>query len=127
MWWNRKAKAGVLIVRVTVDCDDQTQGWKSYNKLIKHTGKKPIVYLSPSGRGFHFIVRDLKISFEESLRLRELCGDDKNRIWIDKNTQHKPKQILWTKKEVIENGKKVMKKVKRIYNFEKYFKENVII
>lgn len=105
-------------MRVTIDIDDETKAWESYCKLKEYTGKEPEVYLSSSGHGYHFIVHDMKISFDESLIIRELCGDDPIRIRLDKVTCYKPKAVLWIKKDG--------KRAKRIENFPEYFKKKAI-
>jgi hypothetical protein len=91
-------------MRVTLDLD--SAGTEKFRRafwtLYRETGRVPEVRVSAGGRGFHLIVRDLPITFEESLRLRKLCGDDPQRIRFDEESWRegwvKPKQILWRKK-----------------------------
>jgi len=93
-------------MRVTVDLDtkDLYELQRAYWKLFLFTGREPEVWKSPTGRGYHLIVRGLRISREQAYKLRELCGDDGIRIKFDKESSiYKPKQILYKKKVI--NGK----------------------
>lgn len=109
-------------MRITIDIDDETKAWEAYCKLKKYTKREPEVYLSSSGHGYHFIVRDMNISFDDSIIIRELCGDDPIRVRLDKITTYKPVQVLWTRKE----SKDKKGKSKRIKNFKEYYKKKVL-
>ena len=57
---------------------------------------------SADGGGYHIIAYGLPISFETSLMLRKMLGDDLSRTKFDEDSYHldlgKPLQILYTKK-----------------------------
>jgi len=57
------------------------------------------VRLSPSHRGVHLILRNLPISYKESLALRGWIGDDSTRLKFDSILAKKPLQILWRWKQ----------------------------
>ena len=74
-----------------------------------------------ANKGFHikaFVYKEL--SREEEKHLREVFGDDKNRIAFDfnKNIHHKPRQILFT----IKDGKRAGNWSDNILSFEVPFK-----
>lgn len=87
-------------MRVTVDLDypSQFQLLKTYFNM-KQLGCVEICE-SSGGKGYHLIVNGLPITPQQSIELRRWLGDDQNRIHFDEHThKHKPKQILFTKKE----------------------------
>jgi len=90
-------------MRVTVDLDTlkRKRLGKVFRRLIKLTGKVPEVRRSSGGKGYHLVVRGLKISYLESIWIRYRCGDDMRRIMFDTEAVKKPKQILWFAKEVV--------------------------
>jgi hypothetical protein len=55
-------------------------------------------------RGIHITYRDIATDEANSLKYRRLLGDDKNRVRLDRMATKKPKQILFTEKEVICQG-----------------------
>lgn len=55
-------------------------------------------------RGVHIIYRDIATDEANSLKYRRLLGDDENRVRLDRMATKKPKQILFTEKEVICQG-----------------------
>jgi len=91
-------------MRVTVDLDGPgvERFRRAFWTLYRETGKVPEVRVSSGGKGFHLIVRGLPITFEESLRIRGLAGDDPMRMRFDRESWSegwcKPRQILWGKK-----------------------------
>jgi hypothetical protein len=92
---------GVAEMRVTIDVDTKGKpALDRYNKLRKLVGKEPEIF--ETHRGYHFIIRGLPISEEESLRIREQCGDDPLRIKLDRELEAKPSQVLWTYKNGFE-------------------------
>jgi hypothetical protein len=88
----------VVEMRVTIDIDTKgKEAGEAFRKLSEIT--KGLIEIWETRRGFHFIVRGLPISFEESLRIREECGDDPLRLRLDREMGDKPKQVLWTVKD----------------------------
>ena len=89
-------------MRVVVDIDSRNphRARKVARRLYALTGKAPEIRISATGRGFGFIVRGLAITFEHALWIRRKCGDDKTHIRFDAETNHKPKNIMWTAKYV---------------------------
>lgn len=86
-------------MRLTIDLDDKTQFEKVKFKLLTLFGIIHEIYLSPSKRGYHFIVYNLPTTFEENIILREICNDDKMRIYLDRTLiKKKPSQVLWNEK-----------------------------
>jgi len=90
-------------MRVTIDIDRKSRRRlrKVYRRLIKLTGKAPKVYLSAFRKGYHLIVSDINISYKESLKMRLKCGDDVKRLYFDMEADGKPRQILWSRKEIL--------------------------
>jgi len=91
-------------MRVTVDLDSPSE----LKLLATYFNMKGLngninVRRSAGGEGYHLIVRGLPITFETSLLLRRLFGDDQVRISFDEEDSEKPKQVLYRKK-----GKKVI-------------------
>jgi len=86
-------------MRVTIDLDEPSEFalLKAYFNIKALNGGAE-ARISASGEGYHFIVRGLPISFETSLRLRRLLGDDTTRIMFDEEESGKPKQVLYRKK-----------------------------
>jgi len=98
-------------MRVTIDLDEPSElmKLKTLFNLIYFTGRTPEVKISSSGKGLHYIVRGLKITYNESLILRMICNDDINRVRFDTQplySRFKPRQILWTWKR--KNGRTFM-------------------
>jgi len=91
------------IVRITLDIDDRSV--RNVKKVIKRVekflGKKPDeIYVTR--KGFHLVIKGLKISFWESLVWRALLGDDPYRVIYDMRCETKPKQILFSSKGGVE-------------------------
>jgi len=86
-------------MRVTVDLDypSRLQVMKSYFNM-KAFGEVE-ASRSAGGKGYHFVIYGLPISFKGSLRLRRCFGDDLARIGFDEKQTMKPKQVLYTRKE----------------------------
>lgn len=88
-------------MRVTVDKDyvSEFERLKTYFNL-RHIcrGRVTSINISADDDGVHLIGYGLPISFEQSLELRRLLGDDPARIGFDESRISKPKQVLWTKK-----------------------------
>ena len=93
-------------MRVTIDLDD-TNGLELlkvfYN--LRYTGAEVEVYRTT--RGYHIIAYGLPITQEQSLEIREILGDDRNRIRLDRVADQKPKQILWTHKNLKPSRKQI--------------------
>lgn len=51
-------------------------------------------------RGFHYGWRSMQISENESYKRRLRCGDDVKRIHLDMSCPKKPKQVLFSHKEI---------------------------
>lgn len=57
------------------------------------------IRVSSSGQGYHFIKRNLQITYEQSLTIRAMLGECNTRLDFDSETDSlKPKQILWKSK-----------------------------
>lgn len=84
-----------------IDSRDPRRARKVARRLYALTGKAPEIRVSAMGRGYGFIVRGLKITFEHALWIRRKCGDDPTHIRFDAETNRKPKSILWTAKRVV--------------------------
>jgi len=84
-------------MRVTVDKDypSDVELLKTYFNMKYFMGREPEVRVSKSGKGYHFIVRRLRISFETSLHLRQFFGDDETRVFLDEIGYGKPRQVLF--------------------------------
>lgn len=88
-------------MRVTVDVDGGSlEALIKLLNIIHYTSMFPTrkVEMYKTRRGYHIVVRDLPISFSESLLLRMTVGDDPERIWLDEICDDKPKQVLFTEK-----------------------------
>lgn len=87
-------------MRVTVDQDvpSEFQLLKTYFNMKALAGRVECARISSGGEGYHFIVRGLPISFETSLILRRLLGDDVVRIGFDEEPSGKPRQVLYSKR-----------------------------
>jgi len=92
-------------MRLTIDLD----GWwfTDLQRIINNalTLGLPfpnVIRRSPSKRGYHIIWRNLNISFEEAVALREILEDDPMRIKLDIERPNKPKQVLFRKKKILE-------------------------
>ncbi len=86
-------------MRVTVDLD-----YPSRLKLLKaYYNMRQIgdveINRSAGGKGFHLVAYQLPITFEQSIELRRLYGDDPIRIDFDERYHLKPKQVLYTVKD----------------------------
>lgn len=95
-------------MRVTIDLDSNkiSKYIRTLNKGIALIGKPPeMIRISSSGRGYHFIWRGLNITQERAYLYRKIIGDDPNRIKLDKSSNKRAKQVLFTKKEVTYYGK----------------------
>lgn len=93
-------------MRVTIDYDSRNLFglFLCISKGIFLLKKKPELW--KTRKGFHLIWRGLKLSNDESLKLRYIIGDDRNRIELDKSTK-RITQILFTSKSMfkyVRNG-----------------------
>ncbi len=70
-----------------------------YLKLRELTGVTPEVRISSRGHGLQFICRGVQCSYDYSLEIRRICGEDKKRLEFDETLNYKPKQILWREKK----------------------------
>lgn len=90
-------------MRLTLDIDGDDDRTRNkvieIHRLLKKKFDKHDMELYKTRRGYHLIVYDTELSFSEVIRLRELLGDDKNRIKLDEELIKKPKQVLFTKKD----------------------------
>ena len=92
-------------MRVTLDIDHHNE----LRRLMQYFNMKHIcgvdeIRVSSSGRGLHLIKRGLNISYEDSLKIRDMLGECENRLKFDEEKNHKMKQILWRSKKT-EDGK----------------------
>jgi len=99
--------------RLTIDLDKKSQLKKTLIKINDFFNKKAIdeIWVSASGRGYHLITYELDTAYDLLFMLRELFGDDKWRIKIDRYKRRYTKNgldVLWTIKG--------SKKAKMIYN-----------
>ncbi len=89
-------------MRVTIDIDRKRDLRKSLKKIRTLLGKGYIsyIYKSPSGRGYHIIISNLNITWDESWILRQVFCDDKKRIKIDfiRDQLRQVTQVLWDRK-----------------------------
>jgi len=60
-----------------------------------------VIRKSSTKRGYHVIWRNLDITFEECIKLREILNDDPIRIKLDAERVKKPKQVLFRKKKIV--------------------------
>lgn len=98
-------------MRITIDIDTKNPiflfrtffyGLIMYRKLpnLFHITKK----------GYHLGWINVKISEDDMFRHRLLLGDDKRRILLDRICLCKPRQTLFNRKIIFQNGKIVRKK-----------------
>jgi len=86
-------------MRVTIDVDGgELEALIKLLNLIHYTRmfRRAKYELYRTGKGYHIIARDLPITFEQSLLLRMMVGDDETRIMLDEIDESKPKQVLFT-------------------------------
>ena len=86
-------------MRVTIDVDGgELEALIKLLNLMHYTRmfKRAKYELYRTGRGYHIIARDLPITFEQSLLIRMMVGDDETRIMLDEIHEGKPKQVLFT-------------------------------
>ena len=86
-------------MRVTIDVDGgELEALIKLLNLIHYTRmfKRAKYELYRTGKGYHIIARDLPITFEQSLLLRMMVGDDETRLMLDELDGSKPKQVLFT-------------------------------
>jgi hypothetical protein len=90
-------------VRLTVDLDHVPE-WRFLAVYFncRRFGEVE-VERSPRGHGYHLIVRGLPSSREAELVLRSMLGDDPNRVRFDRESEYKPRNILFQTKWV--NGR----------------------
>ncbi len=107
----------VVLLRITIDLDNKKDLKKCVDKIITVFKYNPIdeIYLSASKKGYHIIIRGLKLTWRESWLLRDLFMDDKKRIHIDhiRNSLNQVTQVLWTLKGT--------KKAKKVYDKKRKF------
>lgn len=98
-------------MRITIDLDSRNprEFLKVKNKLLTLFGSIDEIWLSSSKKGYHFIIYDLPLTHMQNIIIRQLCNDDKMRIWLDQVLfTKKPFQVLWTQK-----GKKKAKLIEK--------------
>jgi len=86
-------------MRVTIDVDGgELEALIKLLNLIHYTRMFPRAKyeMYRTRRGYHIVARDLPITFQESLLLRMMVGDDVTRIALDEVDEAKPKQVLFT-------------------------------
>ena len=86
-------------MRVTIDVDgSELEALVKLLNLMHYTRmfRRAKYELYKTGKGYHIIARDLPITFEQSLLLRMMVGDDETRIMLDEIHEGKPKQVLFT-------------------------------
>ena len=86
-------------MRVTIDVDgSELEALMKLLNLIHYTRmfRRAKYELYRTGKGYHIIARDLPITFEQSLLIRMMVGDDETRIMLDEIHESKPKQVLFT-------------------------------
>jgi len=86
-------------MRVTIDVDGgELDALIKLLNLIHYTSMFPRVKyeLYKTRRGYHIVARDLPITFEQSLLIRMMVGDDQTRIMLDEADGAKPRQVLFT-------------------------------
>lgn len=89
-------------MRLTLDIDGSdpethSKALKLYDTL-KAQFLRHDIEMYKTKRGYHLVVYDTGLTYEQVLQLRELLGDDKNRIKLDTELFKKPKQVLFTEK-----------------------------
>ena len=91
----------VIEIRVTVDIDEKSP-LKMAFCIVKGTilCKRLPYLLRKTKRGWHIGWNHLSITEEESFLLRYRLGDDSNRIFLDMSCPKKPKQVLFSHKEI---------------------------
>jgi len=91
-------------VRATVDLDDPSDldVLKAWNRMRRHGDGKVYGRVSSSGSGVHLKVHGC--DEDEVQHLRAVCGDDAKRRKFDRDTDLKPKQILFASKPNGEAG-----------------------
>lgn len=104
-------------MRITIDLDNKKDLNKCLKKILVVFRYNPIdeIYLSPSKRGYHIIIRNLKITWRQSWLLRYLFLDDRMRHHIDykRNSLNQVTQVLWNLKGT--------KKARKIYDKKRKF------
>lgn len=67
------------------------------DRIKKEFGRHPKIH--KTRKGYHIFIGGLRMSFEESLEWRKKLSDDEKRIFFDTESEFKPKQILFTRKD----------------------------
>ena len=88
-------------VTIDVDCKSPKRLRKVVRRICHYTGKYPEIRKSSGGKGYHVIVRGMNISYLDSIWIRYKCGDDTKRLQFDTDTVNKPRQILWSAKQIL--------------------------
>lgn len=106
-------------MRITIDIDNKRELKKVILKINDFFNKKIIdeICQSSSKRGYHIIIYDLNITFDECMILRKIFGDDRRRLYIDsiRHRQGHATQVLFTSK----SGKRIKKVFDRKRNINK--------
>lgn len=89
-------------MRLTLDIDGKDEKTRMKVRDIMWTLRQQFekhdIEVYATERGYHFVVYDTGLSFEQVLELRNILGDDENRVKLDKELFKKPKQVLFTEK-----------------------------
>lgn len=92
-------------MRLTIDIDDRSFTWFVKRKLpllcVMFPGKRIEAEKSAGGWGYHVIVYNTGLSWEECLQIRAVLGDDAKRVKIDaaRHARGIGSQVLFTGKK----------------------------
>lgn len=89
-------------MRLTLDIDGKDEKTRlkvaEIMRALRQQFERHDIEVYATKRGFHFIVYDTGLTFDQILELRNILGDDQNRIKLDRELFEKPKQVLFTEK-----------------------------
>ena len=87
-------------MRVTVDLDSPSQLklLKVYYNLRRFGDVE--IRRSAGGQGYHLLVYNLSITYDDSLKIRAMLGECETRLKFDSEKNLKMKQILWRAKVI---------------------------
>lgn len=86
--------------RITIDLDTRSRihlKWALLKGRFLFGRTADEIYRT--NRGFHCIWFNIPCSEEQMYRYREIIGDDKKRISLDRGCEFKPKQVLFSEKK----------------------------